>query len=395
MATHKRIVRPSLVALPVAALLVVAACGRREVTRSPVPPPSYNDTALFLAGLPGGLDSPYSRLERKAAWKHHADRLDRSWAKFQKALLSPARAFEARELSDRVPAGGFVFYPFSGPDVVYPFTLFPRGDTYVLVGLEPVGEQPVPSDYSDKNLESALRAWRVAAGSLLNRSFFITDEMERQLRGADAEGALPVILMLMARTGNRVLGARHTRLDAEGRLVSEMNPKRAAAVEIIFRRARDERVARLYYFSRDLARGMNPKSGFPEFLKRQGPARTFVKSGSYLLHSPRFRRLRRYVLEESSAILQDDTGIPFRMFHEHGWEIQLYGDYSPPGDPFRHRVQDDLAAAYDDPEREIRRLGFSLGYGAGRRSSSLILAARKQPGPLLGHMTPVPPTQPK
>lgn len=371
------------------ALLVVSGCGRRDRTEAPVPPPSYNDTARFLAGLRGEPNGPYRRLERDAAWKDHAARLDRSWTRFQKAFLAPARAFETKELSGDVPAGGFVFYPFSGPDIVYPLTFFPRGDTYVLVGLEPAGEQPIPSDYSRANLASALRTWRVAAGSLLYRSFFITDEMEHQLRGKDAEGALPLILLLMARTGNRILGARHARLDARGWLSTEKDPKRAQVLEIVFRRPRDGRIVRLYYFSRDLARGMNPDSGFPQFLERQGPARTFVKSGSYLLHSPRFRRLRRYVLENSIVLLQDDTGIPFRMFDERGWQVRLYGDYSPPGDPFRHRVQEDLAAAFDDPERIVKRLGFSLGYGAGRRTSSLLFAVRNRPGPLLGHIAPV------
>jgi hypothetical protein len=369
--------------------MIATGCGRRDKTAAPIPPPSYNDTARFLAGLGGEPNSPYRRLENDAAWKDHAARLDKSWTRFQKAFLAPARAFEARELSGDVPAGGFVFYPFSGPDVVYLFTFFPRGDTYVLVGLEPAGEQPVPSDYSRRNLAAALRTWRVAAGSLLHRSFFITDEMEHQLHGADAEGALPLILLLMARTGNRILGARHARLDAQGRLSTEIDPKRAQALEIVFRRARDGRVARLCYFSRDLARGMNPDSGFPQFLQRQGAARTFVKSGSYLLHSPRFRRLRRYVLENSIVLLQDDTGIPFRMFDERGWQVRLYGDYSPPGDPFRHRVQEDLAAAFEDPARNIGRLGFSLGYGAGRRTSSLLFAVRNRPGPLLGQVTPL------
>ena len=85
--------------------------------------------------------------------------------------------------------------------------------------------------------------------------------------------------------------------------------------------------------------------------------------------------MRKYVIENSNLILQDDTGVPFHYLQPPQWQVSLYGEYSRPDRPFRKLYQADLAEAFQDPSR-VRELGFSLGYGSGRRPSSMILARR-------------------
>jgi hypothetical protein len=87
--------------------------------------------------------------------------------------------------------------------------------------------------------------------------------------------------------------------------------------------------------------------------------------------------LRRYILDKSNLVLQDDTGVPYSYFQNAAWQVRLYGEYSAPVKPFKRLYQRDLAEAFQDPSR-VRPLGFSLGYGAGRRPSSMILAIRAQ-----------------
>ena len=86
--------------------------------------------------------------------------------------------------------------------------------------------------------------------------------------------------------------------------------------------------------------------------------------------------IRNYILQNSNLVLQDDTGVPFRDFEASKWHVQLFGAYSHPDRPFRREYQRDLARAFQ-ANTNVRELGFSLGYGAGRRPSILMLAHRK------------------
>ena len=70
----------------------------------------------------------------------------------------------------------------------------------------------------------------------------------------------------------------------------------------------------LYYFSTDLSDGGVKNSGFLQFCAKLGPADSFLKSASYLLHSGGFTRVRRFLIDRSATILQDDSGIPLAYF---------------------------------------------------------------------------------
>lgn len=85
--------------------------------------------------------------------------------------------------------------------------------------------------------------------------------------------------------------------------------------------------------------------------------------------------IRDFILQNSSLILQDDTGVTFRQLQALKWDVQLFGEYSHPDRPFQREYQPDLAKAFH-VKTNVRQLGFSLGYGAGRRPSSLMLARR-------------------
>src|SRR5271170_1240440 len=53
-----------------------------------------DDTARFMAGLPGKPESPYLELEASPEWKDHAKRLDAAWTRANKVLLSGLDEFQ-------------------------------------------------------------------------------------------------------------------------------------------------------------------------------------------------------------------------------------------------------------------------------------------------------------
>ena len=134
--------------------------------------PAYNDIALFI----GGISNPGSTLaagEGRPAWVRHAKFFDQNWERFTRGRLAPMREWAAKELAAAQTAT--VFYPFSGPDFINVFALFPRAKTYLLIALEPVGEMP---DFSSRNEQNFFASLQRSLYDLLHLDFFITNKMK-------------------------------------------------------------------------------------------------------------------------------------------------------------------------------------------------------------------------
>lgn len=339
--------------------------------------PAYNDEARFIAGLrtPGGTLAPY---EKDPAWSGYAASIHRSWEKFDSRQLGPMRRWVSRELGSAGTATAF--YPFSGPDILNLYTLFPRAGTYILVGLEPVGVLPDfaavarPDYFAD--LEKSL--WEY-----LSIDYFVTSRMAAQIAGTQLRGILPLLLFFMAREPARILEVGYLALKVDGTLEERPalpggNPGPGIqGVRIAFVAVGSPEVRTLYYFRLNLQNGSwrrNPQ--FAAFLRRFGPLTTFTKSASYLLFSPYTSDLRDFILDRSRYVLQDDSGIPLQDFDPAVWNLKFYGHYAGPISLFSSRYQDDLAQVYNSG-KDVYPLPFGIGYQFRPGSSNLIFASKK------------------
>jgi hypothetical protein len=340
-----------------------------------------DDAARFLAGLHGRADCWFASLERTPAWQAYARRLDRAWSELEQHQFQPVRDFRKRELAAIPSNSSFLFYPFSGPDVLYPRLFFPNRRLIVMAGLEPVGSLRALYSYREDNIESALSGWSQSVSSIFGRGFFVTGEMDREFRGRIADGLLPMILLLLSRSGHRIDRMAYGQLSPTGEFVAKGAPAPGveklpdAGVEIEFHWESEATTRTLYYFSTDLAKGFGQDPRFRQFLRRLGPSDTLIKSASFLPHWRMCDAIRDFILQNSDLILQDDTGVTFRQLQALNWDVELFGKYSHPDRPFQREYQPDLAKAFH-VKTNVRQLGFALGYGAGRRPSSLMLARR-------------------
>ena len=306
--------------------------------------------------------------------------MSEAWKAADRKRMQPVREFQARELGGAEAKSNFVFYPFSGPDVVYMQGFYPNGSVYVLAGLERPGTILKPAEYEAAELEATLDGIRRGSDSLFARSFFVTGEMSRQLRGQLVDGVLPVILMLLARTGNTIENVRHVGIDDAGKLV-ELEQAQAKqgeqpdGLEVIYHKDGERKQRKLYYFRLDLGPGLDKNPSFLTFLEPFGKPETLIKSASFLLHWKTFVKLRDYIVANSVRIVQDDTGIRYGIFKKQGWKVRLYGSYGHPDKPFQKQYQNDMRDAFEEPGR-VKPLGFSMGYGTGRRASHLMIAER-------------------
>lgn len=341
-----------------------------------------NDAARFLAGLPGKPGSAFNELQQDKAWELHKAELDRMWSKTAATGLAAMRKFQATELNSDKVKKSTLFYPFSGPDALMMNVFFPENSTYVMVALEPPGTLPTPKQFQKKkSLADQLAAERHTVNDILGKSFFITQYMDSQFRGQVTDGLFQPIIHLLVRTNHTILGYRYIRIDEAGKVVERpaVIPKDAPrmadrGVEVDFSDDGTGAVHRLYYFSVNIDdEHLSKDKAFTAFVPQLKGMTTYFKATSYMTHRPEFSIIRDLVLNGSSAILQDDSGLPFHFYTDPPWHVQLYGEYEKPIRPFGWLEQKDLHAAYE--ANSPKPLNFHIGYGMAR-ASNLLLATR-------------------
>jgi hypothetical protein len=345
---------------------------------------SPDDTARFLAGLPPAADSPLAPLTKNPAWQDHASHFDSIFGQEDKIKLSRIRAFSQQRLTEKQQT---MLYMFSGPDFLYAVSFFPSATTYVLSGLEPVGEVPQLTGLPRPAVDSTLHNLENALSSLLSISFFITKNMQTQLEGGPVYGTLPVLYVFLARTGKTIHDVSFVNLDAEGNIETPPEPgdksaakkfaqSAAKGVKIVFSDGNGPNQT-LYYFSTNLADDGVKTSGFLQFCDRLGVADSFFKSASYLIASGGFNRVRNFILDRSATIVQDDTGIPIAYFDPKKWHLQPFGHYLGPIPEFSSCYQPAMAELFrkGDPIA----IDFGLGYRWRTDESNLLVAQRIGP----------------
>jgi len=359
---------------------------------SPPAAPLASDTAnvqnvaAYLAGLEPKAETPLATLAAQPTWQAFAKDQDKSWAKYRATHTDPMNKWAATELDSVRQATTTLFYPFSGPDFLNAFTLFPFASTYVMVGLEPVGSVPSRENLANPAI---LPAVKKSLWSVLNFSFFRTNDMAIDLKSVNLDGAVPLIMLFAARTGNHIQSVRPVQLDAQGQLqgasdTAGTNSRSALAKTIpgaeLKLQAADGTEKTIYYFSADLSDWkLNTKSAPLAYVRSLGPLTTYVKSATYLMHKSYFSKIRNLVLERSNYLLQDDSGIAMKYFPKSAWQFTYYGTYKRPINLFAKQYQPVLTTAYRDSLHRARPLPFGTGYNWRQTDSNLLLAKRRPP----------------
>ena len=252
-----------------------------------------------------------------------------------------------------------MLYMFSGPDFLYATTFFPNASTYVLAGLEQVGDVPSMTGLSHSTVDQSLQSVEGSLGTILNFSFFITKKMKTELYVGPVYGTLPILYVFLARTGKTIEDVSFVGLNEAGDVVSP-GVKSAASkgVKIVFSDASGAKKT-LYYFATNLADDSIGRTGFLQFCAKLGPADSFIKSASYLLQTGRFNKVRNFLLEQSATVLQDDTGIPIAYFNPKVWRFQAFGRYVGP--------LNISGATYQARMGELFRNAIPINFGVGYR----------------------------
>jgi hypothetical protein len=327
----------------------------------------------FIAGLEQTDSTVYSNLEQESAWQEYKASADSSWKKLYDDRLGKMKTWQSETFSHRIQDSLKIFYPFSGPDFLHAYYLYPTANYFVLVALEPIQEAVQLEGLSVRDRYNFLDSLRHSLRDSFKKSFFETNNMREDFKRV--KGVLPLLYWLMERTGHELLQQKFVYVDADGKPLStefaKLYKQKIPAVWVKFRDRDSKQVKELYYFNINmLSSELKKRPGFEKFLQAKKPYNTFVKSASYLMHRDSFDEIRRLIMDNSATLFQDDTGIPFKEFKPMGWDMQYYGEYVRPIKLFENRYQADLDSAFRRANRNP--LPFSIGYHYGSKQNYML-----------------------
>jgi hypothetical protein len=342
----------------------------------------WSDAGRILAGEDPDSGSELAALAKYPAVQRHKSLFNEAWSTFEATRLKPTMQFARAEIASHVQARGTVYYPFSGPDALYALALFPDAGAFVLTGLEPVGGMPDLRALSNDELASSFAELRRSLNSIKALSFFQTNHMRAELRRNQFPGVTPILLLFVSRHGYAIQGVTKVVIDADGALREtgnaghdDLSADRVPGVRIRFVKKGDKRERTLYYFRADLSDAGLASAPQPlKWAATLAPTVTYLKSASYLMHRSEFTRVREFIVNQTTMVVQDDSGIPLRHFPDTQWERAFYGMYDGPIRLFAVRFQKDLLEAY---ARDARPLDFGIGYDHRSKTSNIQRFVRK------------------
>jgi hypothetical protein len=368
-------------AIVVSLLACFAAADAQSARNAETPADAkLNAAARLISGSPEPQASPYA-FARTPAWREHSEFMRAAWARLNDRQVAAMTAWRKAELPQTCPAGRTLLYPFSGPDFFNAYWLFPRCETIVMFGLEHIGEVPNIEAMNERAILLLLADVRTAMTSFLERNYFITDSMARQLRTSQLHGVLPVFMLSMALTGVdivRIVPHELAPLSHADAVPAGKPMRNLKGVTIEFRAPGSTTTQRVHYFTVDATdQGLAHYPEFLAFVRNLAPTTTFIKSASYLLHSNKFRQMRSALLDISDFVVQDDSGLPYAMLDKHSWRVQLHGRYERPIRPFGGAFQDKLDRAYKAQHPAPLPFTFGYQYHDFRDARSNLIVARR------------------
>jgi hypothetical protein len=377
------------VALPAADSLNKTAA---TIKKDSVQPPAeqfvtdnyFHNTTAVLCGETGKAND-LNYLFDTLAWTKHAQFIDSSWARLEKNRLGAMKDWGRKEFEQVNNEAATVFYPFSGPDYLTAHAFFPEADTYIMLGLEPVGKLPDLAAFKKGEASGYAGDFKKSLSDIFDKSYFITKKMLSDFQSQKVNGLLPVLSFFIQRSGNELLDVSYLvryGQDSIGRVGYEYKneERKPFGVQISFLQAGKKKS--VYYFKYDVSNKLfNDTTVFYKYIAdRTRNCITYLKSASYLLHAGFMSNMRQLILQNSAAVVQDDTGIPYSYIaKENKFDIKLYGQYSRPVSDFPYLdLQKPLQEAFKKDSASIGKLPFHLGYHWGSKKDIIIFAHRKQ-----------------
>jgi hypothetical protein len=314
----------------------------------------------------------YTEIATSAGWQNLKKELDNEWSLVDTNKISKIKSWVTK--TNYLPKDSLtLFYPFAGGDALYSNCFFPTSKKTIMIGLEPIGSvgKELKADSSCLNYIKKIKKALYTS----NRSgYFMTISMNAELHQNDLNGTLPLLLFYARRQGLMVSKIEYFYLDSLGN-EKTTTANDALGVNLTLCNPDQTHKKIIQYISTDISNsGLQQNIGLQNYIKSIDGKYSFLKAASYLLHSPSFSIIRDLILNNTKALLQDDSGVPYKFLNDSTWSVQLFGKYTKPIGLFAGRIQSDLKTAF--ATKSPSELPFRIGYNISHNEPHLILSKK-------------------
>ena len=370
-------------------MLAITACGGKKnnhdtsvndttKTQTSKPAPVVNEEFDDLARLLGGMPTNkyYKNIVDSGFYTKYTQSMNTEWSKLEKDMIAPILKWTKENVNHTLKGNKTCFYPFSGADFLYANLFFPDADNYILIGLEPPGSVNDPAKMTRDEVGTYLYQNDNAMGMSHDKGFYRTNSMRVDFRKKHLNGTVHNILFYVVRRGYKITAIDYFDLDTNtGKpnytkaVYGEKNDKYGVKVSFTDDKGSDKAV---YYFGYNIWNPMLKGENDPifKFVDTFGGHYLFLKAASYLSQYPGYTLMHNYMVNTSSVIIQDDSGIPYSSLNNEAWKVELWGNFETVLPLFRNYNQPDLKKAYDELKEE-KKLPFFIGYNVSIGNSNL------------------------
>ncbi len=342
---------------------------------------------LALCGDPEALEAlrlPYST---EAIFERHGQELQKAWRLAENKHFRAMEAWGDSTLEQLIEPDLPLFYPFSGPDVIFPIRLFDRSSAVFLYAREPVFPLIPFETLEDDQLDQYLGSVRRDLIDILGLSYFITKNMSAGLASDNTRGVLPMMMLFIGHHKGRILRLSYYEVGPDGERIPVASIERrdvphGCVIETYF--PDQQRLLSFNYTSCNLADdayARDPRT--MRHIDRIGAYNAFLKAASYLPHRGNFTQVRQRIAN-ARGLFQDDTGLPYRHMDLQTKRLFVYGNYGRPIPSFGEETyQRDLQVFYDTTRSHRGQLPFKFGYhnsSDGRHLNYQLLVMRNDGG---------------
>jgi hypothetical protein len=244
-----------------------------------------------------------------------------------------------------------------------------------MIGLEKGGLVPRLEEMPEEALRKGLAMMEEGFRIYIGFNFYRTLGMEVDLDKSPFTGTLPHVLTQLAWLGFTPIAVSSVNFDSAGNLVTEPLARGEFAgswqLECLTLKGKP---IRIIYLSQDISNeGLWKSPKVKSWLEALPEAAGLFKAASYLPPRPAFSEITRICLNKMRSIVQDDSGIPYRMLRDK-YEVATYGWYTRPHALFPSYGQPELAQLYRSSPR--RDLSFNFQYDRPDNARNLMVARR-------------------
>lgn len=351
----------------------LAAAEKQKETIAPFTDNNFNMAARYIAGLNQLSENEYSAWEKKPEWIAYKNQIDSAWEKLEKTRFNTMEQWYEENFSATRKTEDQVYYPFSGPDWLNIYQIYPNASSYVMAGLEPVGNIPNPTSMTKPNeLANNLNGFYKGFRTIKEWGYYVTSFMGKDLNLTKLKGVIPIDYLFMVRMGCSIDKVELLSLDSTGKasVVTNLpNDKmNMRGCRITFHH-KNNKPATLTYFEGNLE-DMDSKAYGHTYIKNYEnyvranvkSANSYLKAASYLLYNETFSKSLYLLLDVSKTMLTDESGVPYDKIDRSKWDISLYGRYFKPTKDFTWIKQPALSRDYTADSSNIKQIPFFTGY---------------------------------